>query len=148
MTDQGQIERLLDTYASALDSRDYDKIAACFSPDAIIAYSELGRTLKGLDDIAAYTMDVLAPWDVSQHLFTNFQIESGSDIGRVNCCILANMRRRRELTSHKCLAAGEYSVGVRRTDGKWRITRLAARTLWGDGRQIMIPRSGRLKVKA
>jgi ketosteroid isomerase-like protein len=137
-TDYDEIQQLMATYAHALDAKNYDAITDCFTPDAITVYAGHSDTLKGQVEIGAHMKRALEPLDVTQHLFMNFVIDIEGDTGRCHCDVLAQHVRQGE----RYLAGGKYNVEVRRSAGKWKMSRVSARSVWSEGNKGMLPKAG------
>jgi uncharacterized protein (TIGR02246 family) len=137
-TDHEKIQQLIASYAYARDTRDYDSLMICFTSDATTVYAGHSDVLKGHEQIKAHMKRALEPLEVTQHLFTNFIIETDGDSGTVKCDILAQHICKGE----KYMAGGKYDVDVRRSSDKWQIARVSARSVWSEGNRAMLPKSG------
>jgi uncharacterized protein (TIGR02246 family) len=137
-TDHDHIQQLMATYAYSIDTRDYDGLMACFTDDASTVYAGYSDVLNGKEQIRAHMKKSLDPLEATQHMFTNFIIETNGDMGTCKCDILAQHVQKGE----RYLAGGKYSVEVRRTSGKWQIAKVSARSVWSDGKRSMLPKSG------
>src|SRR3954464_2640235 len=75
--DRAAIQNLLMRYAVAVDTCDFDGVAACFTPDATAFYS--GIQLKaGVEHIVAHVRGV-AQFDERQHVFGASLVEVDGD---------------------------------------------------------------------
>jgi ketosteroid isomerase-like protein len=140
MTDREAIQQLMATYAYAIDAKDYAGITDCFTEDATVEYAGHSHRLTGHAAIAKIMEQQLGPLDVTQHMFTNFIIQTDGDTGRVSCDILAQHVRRGALGGDKYMAGGQYRVEVRHTSAGWKISGVAARTLWNEGNPDLLNR--------
>lgn len=136
MTDHDEIRQLMAIYAYTLDTKDYDGVTACFTPDATTEYRGHSLLLQGHAQIGAHMKRALEPLEVTQHLFTNFIIDVEGDTGKLKCDILAQHVRQGE----NYLAGGKYDVDVRRVAGKWKISRVSAGAVWSEGNRSMLPK--------
>jgi ketosteroid isomerase-like protein len=137
-TDYNQIQELMALYAYAVDSKDYDGIAGCFTADAEAIYSGFSDRLKGLAEIGTHMKKALEALDVTQHLFTNFIVDVEGDAARFTCDVIAQHVQK----SGKFMAGGKYKLEARRTAGKWKIARLSMNFVWNDGDRAMLPKAG------
>ena len=134
-TEYEQIQQLMAIYAYAIDAKDYDAIAACFTPDAVAVYEGHSHVLRGQGEIVAHMKLALNPFDVTQHLVTNHIVDVEGGNGQLKCDVLGQHVRQGE----RLIAGGKYIVELRRTAGQWKISRLSARSVWSDGNKSMLP---------
>lgn len=136
--DYYEIQQLMARYAFAIDAKDYGGIEECFATDATAIYAGHSRTLRGHAEIVAHMKRALDLAEVTQHLFTNFIIDVDNDRGQLKCDVLGRHVRGDERLS----AGGKYEVELRRSSGKWKITRVSARAVWSEGNTEMLPKAG------
>jgi ketosteroid isomerase-like protein len=79
LLDQYAIERLLKRYASAIDRKDYDRLDACFVPDAWIDYRGAGGIAGHYPEVKRWLAEVLAPIEEMQHFIGNVELEFDGD---------------------------------------------------------------------
>jgi uncharacterized protein (TIGR02246 family) len=139
MTDHEAIRQLVAIYAAALDQRDYAGIAACFTPDAVVDYGDAGPKLHGHTEIADLMRSVLAPLDVTQHLFTNFIIRLDGDEADLKCDVLAQHLRRGMANGETLLVGARYEVRLARTSRGWLMAHVSERIVWADGNRAIVP---------
>ena len=132
------IRELTARYAGAIDARDYAEIANCFAPGARVVYAGYSEELQGEDAIIAHMRRALEAMDVTQHLFANFIIDIEGEGAEMTCDILAQHLHEGETF----LAGGKYAVRLARTQGRWKFTRISARTVWSMGNRDMLPKAG------
>lgn len=137
-TDREQIQELTAIYASAIDGKDYEGIAGCFAPDAVVSYAGYSDELKGHAAITDHMRLALDPMDVTQHLFANFIIDIEGDAAGMTCDILAQHVRNGE----NYLAGGKYDVRLAKLGGSWKFSRISASTVWSSGNRDMLPVAG------
>ncbi len=65
-------------YARAIDTQDWDLFATCFTDDVVADYGDIG-SWHGLDSLTAFMVDAHAGMAATQHLLSNFQIETEGD---------------------------------------------------------------------
>lgn len=141
LTDREQIQEMMARYALALDKKDYDGVAACFTADAEIVYAGYSGTLKGHDVIIAHMKHAIEPLDATQHLFTNFLIDVDGDDAQLTCYIIAQHVRKGTPGGDFYLAGGRYELKLKRDGGAWKMAWGAPQQLWGDGNRDLLPKS-------
>jgi ketosteroid isomerase-like protein len=139
-TDREQIEELTAIYADALDRKDYSAVRDCFTPDAVVSYAGYSRELRGQPAIVQHMRLALQPLDATQHFFANFMIEIEGNAACLACDVLAQHVRRGFPDGETFLAGGKYHAELAKSEGRWRFSRIAARTQWSDGNRDLLPR--------
>ena len=129
-------------YAGALDCKDYDRIAACFLPDAAVEYGGFSGKTEGLTAIVEHMKLALGPLDVTQHLFANFIIDIEGNNARLTCDTIAQHVLRGAPGGDTYLAGGRYDVLLEKLGGEWRFAHIFAKSVWGDGNRDMLPKAG------
>src|SRR6185295_5824682 len=71
IADRIEIDDLLTRYATALDAKDWDTWADCFTPDAFIDYTSAGGVKGTLPEVRRWLSEVMALFPMTQHLVTN-----------------------------------------------------------------------------
>lgn len=132
-TDREQIEDLLVRYATALDSRDWELLAACFTADGVTDYGEFGGVNTGSAAIVALCRGVLAGLDASQHIITNMVIAAEGDTGTAVCYFQAQHVFRGTAGGDNYLVGGTYRDRLVRTSEGWRIAHRTLEPTWMDG---------------
>lgn len=87
ISDRLEIQELLVRYASAIDQRQYDRLADVFTPDAEIDYQAYGGPTGRFPEIKLWLAEALAPFPAFQHLVANPEIRIDGDdaTGRIMC---------------------------------------------------------------
>lgn len=137
--DKEDIRELTALYARAIDTRDYDGIAACFADDAVAQYNGFSLVLTGRDEITAHMRKCLDPLEATQHMFTNFIIRGDSVAAQLNCDIIAQHVQGADGQRQTYLAGGRYTVELRKDAGQWRFARLGAQSVWSMGSRELLP---------
>jgi ketosteroid isomerase-like protein len=130
MLDQFRIERLLKRYASAIDAKDYDRLDACFTPDAWIDYTGAGGVAGRYPVIKNWLREVLEPIVEMQHFISNVELEFDGDhaTGTTYTCNVNGIRDAAGVVRHMIVGA-VYSDCLVRTDEGWRISQRSERRL-------------------
>jgi quinol monooxygenase YgiN len=128
-------------YAWALDHRRFDDLAGIFTPDAVADFGRLG-TVSGPAAIAEVVAAALAPYDRTQHIVTNHQIDlaGGSATGR--CYVQAQHVWKEHGEDRNYTVAGSYLDRYRLEEGSWRISQRTLRVTWTDGSPPSQERAG------
>ena len=58
ISDRIEIDDLLTRYATAVDSKDWDLFASCFTPDAFLDYTSAGGVKGPLPEVTKWLSDV------------------------------------------------------------------------------------------
>ena len=70
---QGQITALLHRYATAIDTKNWQLFATCFTADAVTDYGEIGKW-NSAQEITAFMADVHVPMRDTKHMLHNIVI--------------------------------------------------------------------------
>jgi hypothetical protein len=133
VTDREQVLDLMVRYGRACDTKDWDLLASCFVPDAVIRYRSFGEEIRGVRALEEYLRGALDPLDATQHLFTNFAYELDGDLGRFRCSLQAQHVRTACAGGPLFTVGGTYEIDVARNADGWRIRRLQFEPIWMDG---------------
>ena len=131
VADRIAIDDLLDAYASALDTKDWDTLRTLFVPDAVVDYTEEGGVRGSIDDAIAWFQKAMAPFTASQHFVTNRRVKILGDDATVNAYIFSPLgvpNGDGGLTL--VFAGGSYEDVVRRTADGWRFVERTIRASW------------------
>lgn len=115
-----EIRNLLGRYARAVDERDFDAVAACFTQDAVASYSGLAIP-AGVDNIVQHIRGVTRTVH-SQHFIHPIIIDVAGDEATSLSYAIAVLIQKDHEDGVQSLARGlRYADKLRRTDGAWRI---------------------------
>lgn len=128
--DRIAIGELLDGYAHALDTKDWEALRACFAPDAVADYTSTGGPRGSVDEAIAWLDPTLAPFAITQHLNTNRRIEIDGDTARVHSYIFSPLAVERDGGLDLIYSGGTYEDRLVRTPDGWRIAERVARIAW------------------
>ena len=127
-TDRDAIRELLARYARALDERDWEALAACFTPDAQAEYS--GVVLEpGVAAIVRH-VEQLAGIPASTHLVGNVLIRLRGDEADVDSQAVVHLVLEQGSRARVRVRGLFYSDVVRRVAGEWRIADRRHRADW------------------
>lgn len=71
VADRIEIDDLLTRYATAVDTKDWDLYASCFTRDAFIDYTGAGGIKGTLPEVQRWLAEVMVFFPMTQHLVTN-----------------------------------------------------------------------------
>ena len=127
IADRLAIEDLMDAYASALDTKDWDTLRTLFVPGAVVDYTEEGGVRGSIDDAIGWFQKAMAPFTASQHFVTNRRVKVDGDEATANAYIFSPLGAPNgEGGLVLVFAGGTYEDALRRTPDGWRF---AARTI-------------------
>ena len=131
--DRREIDDLLARYASALDERDWERLASCFAADAEANYGGATGRCVGYPAIEQLCRSILEPLDASQHLIAGPEVEIVGDEAHARTGFQAqHVRRGCEGGSHFIIGGTYVDRLVRRPEG-WRIASRELRAIWSEG---------------
>ncbi|MFN8545721.1 MAG: nuclear transport factor 2 family protein [Candidatus Binatia bacterium] len=122
VADRLEIDDLLTRYATAVDQKDWDLYASCFTPDAFIDYTPTGGIKGHLPEIREWLAKVMPMFAMSQHLVTNRVIVVRGDTATARSALFNPMGMRDGAAGLLLFFEGAYYNDrlVRTADG-WRI---------------------------
>src|SRR5579862_4359915 len=91
IADRIEIDDLLTRYATALDAKDWDAWASCFTPDAVIDYTAAGGVKGTLPEVRQWLTTVMAGFPMTQHLVTNRAVHITGDAATCRSCLFNPM---------------------------------------------------------
>ncbi|BBZ04289.1 hypothetical protein MCHIJ_37260 [Mycolicibacterium chitae] len=128
-----EITALLNRYARAVDSKDWELYRSVFTADAHIDYSSAGAVVGNREEVVewfAANFGVL-PW--SMHYITNVEIlDSDGDTARVRAMFYNPMQLPGMAETSAC--GGYYHHELVRTPDGWRSRNLREENIWFTNR--------------
>ena len=128
LADRLEITDVLNRYASALDGRDWELLASCFSDHATLDYDTSG--VFGRAEFVEHCATGLARMKATQHYVTNVVITIDGERARSTSYVLAQHVRSDDVTF---TLGGTYHDTLAQTDEGWRITDRRFVTAWKAG---------------
>jgi SnoaL-like domain len=128
VADRMAIDDLMDAYATALDTKDWDALRVLFVPGAVVDYTEEGGVRGSIDDAIGWFRQAMGPFTASQHFVTNRRISVDGDVARATAYIFSPLGMPNGNPGGLTLvfAGGTYEDELQRTPDGWRF---AARTI-------------------
>ena len=126
--DRLAISDVLIRYATALDGRDWELLASCFTDDATLDYDTSGT--YGRDAFVEHCRAGLARMKATQHCVTNHVISTDGDRAHSTSYVIAQHVRDSDVTF---TLGGTYVDDLVRVGTGWRIASRRFVTLWKAG---------------
>jgi len=127
LRDREAVKDVVLRYAAAVDRRDFDAVAACFTPDAeyagALAHGRVGDALASL-------RRSLARYEGTMHFVGNQLVEVTGDSAACETYAIAYHRSREAGELRDLAVAVRYRDDLVRDAGAWRIRKRDATTLW------------------
>lgn len=121
MSDRLEIQDLLTSYCSAIDSREWDALDDIFTADAIIDYTEAGGARGNLQDTKTYLDKALKPFSGMQHMLGLPMIKVAGDSATARTTLFNPMIINRDDNPHVFFVGMWYVDDLIRTKAGWRI---------------------------
>ena len=119
LLDERAIEQQLYRFARAMDSRDWDTLAAICSPD-IVAEFGTGE-VRGSEAVVELIRSYLDNCGVTQHLLGNVLVSVEGDSARSEAYVADLHLSRQTESGDYFRTLGNYSDRWQRVDGDWRL---------------------------
>jgi 3-phenylpropionate/cinnamic acid dioxygenase small subunit len=132
------IVALLNRYATAVDTRDWDLLASCFTEDATAELPLTGHH-RGNRTIAATLRQLLGGLDSTQHIISNHVIEFVDGEVRTTCYFQAQHYVRGAAGGSTFTSGGRYRDRLVEANGEWRIRHRTIERMWTDGNSSLLP---------
>jgi 3-phenylpropionate/cinnamic acid dioxygenase small subunit len=124
IADRIEIDDLLTRYATAVDRKDWELFASCFTPDALIDYTAAGGIKGNLHEIKKWLAEVLPMFPMTQHLITNKVVEVRGDRATSRCILFNPMGLPDGKGSMALFIDGAYyNDELVRTEQGWRMAK-------------------------
>jgi 3-phenylpropionate/cinnamic acid dioxygenase small subunit len=134
LVDRRAIDDLLTRYAAAIDTKDWDLLDTCFTPDAFIDYTSAGGTKGNYPEVRAWLAEALAAFPMTQHLVTNRTVTLDGDTGRGRAYFYNPMGSPGpDGAMQLFFVGGYYNDRFVRTPDGWRIAERIEETAWFHG---------------
>ncbi len=134
LEDKLSIIELTSSYATAIDSKDWDLYASLFTSDAVIDYTSSGGIRGTKEEALAFLTKALEPFTMTQHLVTNHLVVLEGDSATCRCDFYNPMGRpdgRGGLVLF--FVGGAYRDKLHRTPEGWKFTERVEKMLWLSG---------------
>jgi len=129
----GMVTGTTRNYATALDDRDWKRLATCFTADAVALYGPVLGRHEGFTAIENLCRVALEPLDSSHHMITNHEITIEGDTAHTHCYLHAQHTKAGTEGGDNFVIAGSYVDELVRTPQGWRIRQRELRMIWQEG---------------
>ena len=137
VADRLAIDDLLTTYTRAIDTGEWDRLDAVFTPDATIDYTATGGVAGGYAEVKAWLAETLPMFPRRQHVLGQKEVVLAGDpagSASVTAYFLNPMvLPRDDGTEAVWEFGGLYHHELVRTDAGWRSRRLVEELCWKRG---------------
>jgi 3-phenylpropionate/cinnamic acid dioxygenase small subunit len=123
-------------YARVIDTRDWQLIGDCFTPDAVAHYST--GSYAGLDAIDALFRGLFERLDGTHHLVSNVEARIAGDTATARSNFQAAHVRSAATGGTLFTTAGVYEDSLVRTPAGWRIAERRTRLAWAAGNRAVM----------
>ena len=131
LLERDAIQEILVRYATSLDDRNWDRLATCFTEDAVADYGT--GVFEGPTAIAGLCRQMLEPLEVSQHLLGTIEIIVDGENATSRCYFHAQHVKPGLDEGTQLIIAGTYEDSLRKVDGQWRIQHRKLIATWQSG---------------
>ena len=138
LADRAAIVDAVIAYATAVDTRDWERLGSLFADDACWEYSGSGERLLGPKAIVARISVSLERFDATHHLNGNHVTAVLGDEAAHTCYYQAQHVRLGLADGDKFLAGGRYDDRLRRTPDGWLFTQRKIISVWSEGNPAVI----------
>ena len=142
LLDRAAIADLRYAYAHGVDRRDWALYRSIFADRVEFDFFTWAgiRETYDADEWVALVKATLAPFDATQHTFTNLLITLDGD----NATCVTNMTARHVLGQESQTLGGYYTDRLVRTEAGWRITACQLMITWEEGDRELFERAAAL----
>ncbi|MDZ4267457.1 MAG: nuclear transport factor 2 family protein [Mycobacterium sp.] len=128
LSDDLEIKALLDRYARAVDTKDWELYRSVFTDDAQIDYSSAGIPAASRDEIADLFSAAFEPIPWTMHYITNVECDIDGDTATVRAMFFNPMQLPGMAEQSSC--GGYYFHDLVRTPEGWRSRHLREDNVW------------------
>jgi 3-phenylpropionate/cinnamic acid dioxygenase small subunit len=143
IADRLAIDDLLTRYAFAVDAKDWDLYASCFTTDARIDYTASGGIAGTLPEVRAWLAEVMDFFPICQHVVANRTIVVAGDSATSRSYLFNPMVVGERETGGLFLEGGVYRDRIARTADGWRIAERIEEASWSTRRHAIMPPVGK-----
>ncbi len=149
LLDRADISQVIHTYASAIDGRDWELLATCFTEDLEADFRSFGgrEVVKGRDIWVAAIKSTIEGLDATQHLTANHVITVDGDTGTLVAYLQAVHRLDSARSDPEYTIGGYYTCDMVRTAKGWRMRRYALSVSWHRGNRDILRQAQRRLAK-
>ena len=150
LIDRADISSVLYTYAAAIDSRDWDLLAACFTEDLEADFRDFGgrQVIKGRAAWVDAIKGTIAGLDATQHLTSNHVHKIDGDTAILTAYLQAVHRLDNARSDPEYTVGGYYTCdmvrsGEKEINGGWCMRRYKLTVTWHRGNRDILRQARR-----
>ncbi len=132
--DRIAITDVINRYGTTIDAGDYEGLAACFTPDAVVRYGG-GREFRGGEAVAEFVRGMTVGLVAQQHLLGNHEIVLDGDRATATTYLHATQIEGEEAGGGVIATGGIYRDVLVRTGDGWLIAERELEGLWRERRE-------------
>jgi 3-phenylpropionate/cinnamic acid dioxygenase small subunit len=122
ISDRFEISDLLTRYTRAIDTKDFELLDTCFTPDAFVDYTSSGGVKGHYPEVRAWLAKALAPFPAMMHFVGNSSIELEGNEARTRTYVINPMAVQADGgIRHAFTVCAHYVDKLVRTAEGWRI---------------------------
>jgi 3-phenylpropionate/cinnamic acid dioxygenase small subunit len=129
LADRIEINDLLTSYATAVDTKDWALYRTVFTPDAFIDYESAGGVKGTFDEVVAWMEATMVNFPMTQHLVANVAVQLDGDAATVRAMFYNPMKM---ANGKNFFCGGWYNHQLVRTPEGWRSKQLIEESAWFD----------------
>ncbi len=134
ISDRIQINDLLTRYTVAIDTKDWNLLDTCFTPDAQVDYTTSGGIKGAYPEVRKWLEKALAAFSMTQHFISNSTVEIDGDKATARTYVINPMGFPKEDGSLHIFTVGAYyNDKLVCTDEGWRIAERFEEQAFLDG---------------
>lgn len=133
LADRAAIGDVLDDYAFAVDSRDWELLHSLFTDDAVLDYIAAGGPRGAREEVLGWISASLPAVTLTQHLVTNRRIRIDRDTAIARTELLNPLLFDNPDGAQLLLLGGRYDDRLKRTAAGWKLTERVHVTTWTAG---------------
>jgi 3-phenylpropionate/cinnamic acid dioxygenase small subunit len=132
ISDHIEINALLNRYASAMDTQNWDVLRTVYTADGEIDYQAVGGPVGDLETVLAWVQSTMPTFPESQHIISNVDVRidaASPDVAAVEAAYFCQMRT---LLGDQFFCGGRYIHRLVRTAEGWRSRHMTDALAWTD----------------
>lgn len=140
------VHSIMHRYALAIDTKDWDALAAVFADEVVADFRSFGahEIFRGKSsEWVAQVGSTISGMDATQHLMGNHLYEIGADRAEGTTYIQARHVCRNDWGGDVYTVGGHYDVQMARVDGTWKIAEYAINCTWHEGDRHVLKAAAR-----
>lgn len=146
LLDEKEIVDVINAYTTALDTRDWDLLESCFTPDGEADFGNLAGVgvLDSPQALVELCRGALQDLQATQHLQGNYAVEVDGDTAQASCYFQANHFLEGAPGGNVFVVWGKYRDRFVRTPDGWKIRHRDLDTISAGGNQNLFAEAAEL----